>query len=96
MSWSGASNTHDLVSFSREALETIPLEHFMEELGQGAYKGAFRAAEENYFTALTNYVTKKVRKTSNGKTWVERLNGADVMTKNNAFTIGGAHVVPRN
>jgi hypothetical protein len=44
---------------SREALETIPLEHFMEELGQGAYKGAFRTAEENYFTALTNYVTKK-------------------------------------
>ena len=70
----------------------------MKELGQGAYKGAFRAAEENYFTALTNYVTKKVleRKPSNGKTWVERLNGADVMTKNNAFTIGGAHVVPRN
>jgi hypothetical protein len=31
----------------------------MKELGQGAYKGAFRAAEENYFTALTNYVTKR-------------------------------------
>ncbi len=41
----------------------------MKALGQGAYKGAFRAAEENYFTALTNYVTKKVleHKTSNGR-----------------------------
>lgn len=36
-----------------------------------------------------NYVTKKTleRKTSNGLPWEGRLNGADVLTKHNAFSI---------
>ncbi len=81
--------TQDVVRFSREALHTVELEHFVKDLGDGPYKGAFRAAEENFFSALTNFVTKKVLEvtTSNGKRWAERLNGADVMTKNNAYTM---------
>lgn len=81
--------THDIVRFSREALQTVELEHFVKDMGEGPYKGAFRAAEENFFSALTNYVTKQVLEvtTSNGKRWAQRLNGADVMTKNNAYTM---------
>jgi hypothetical protein len=58
-------------------------------LGSGLHKGNFRGAEENYFNALTNYVTKKMleKATSNGKRWAERLNGADSMTKHNAFSM---------
>nr|WP_319486321.1 MBL fold metallo-hydrolase [uncultured Cohaesibacter sp.] len=80
--------THDIIRFSREALLEVELEYFLKELG-GTYKGAFRAAEENYFSAITNLVTKNVLEvtTSNGQRWAERLNGADVMTKNNAYTM---------
>lgn len=80
--------THDMVRYSREALHAVPLEHFVKDMS-GRYKGAFRAAEENYFSAVTNYATKKVLETptSNGKLWEQRLNGADVMTKNNVYTM---------
>lgn len=85
----GIEYLEDLVRFSREALETIPMDYFLKQLGTGAYRAAFRVAEDNYFCALTNYVTKQMleRVTSNGKRWAERLNGADVMTKYNAFAM---------
>jgi glyoxylase-like metal-dependent hydrolase (beta-lactamase superfamily II) len=75
----------DLVKFSREALLEVPLKYFLKQLGDGPYKGAYRAAEENYFNAITNLATKRVleRTTSDGRKWTDRLNGADVMTKNN-------------
>jgi glyoxylase-like metal-dependent hydrolase (beta-lactamase superfamily II) len=80
---------HDLVNFSREALQEVPLKYFLKQLGDGPYKGAYRAGEENYFNAITNLATKRVleRTTSDGRKWVERLNGADVMTKNNVATM---------
>jgi len=42
------------------------------------------------FETVTNYVTKQMleKVTSNGKTWPERLNGADIMTKHNAYSMG--------
>ena len=81
--------TQDLVRFSKDALETVPIDYFLKETGDGAYKGAFRAAEENYFAGVCNYAVQKLleRKTSNGQTWTERLNGADVMSKNNIFFV---------
>ena len=84
----GVEYIDDLVRYSREALETIPMEYFHTGM-EGPYKAAFRAVEENYFAALVNYVTKKTleRKTSNGQKWEERINGADVLTKHNAFSI---------
>ena len=84
----GVEYLDDLVRYAREALETIPIEYFHTGM-DGPYRAAFRAVEENYFAALVNYVTKKVleRKTSNGMRWEERLNGADVLTKHNAFAI---------
>jgi glyoxylase-like metal-dependent hydrolase (beta-lactamase superfamily II) len=80
---------HDLVNFARQALQEVPLKYFLKQLGDGPYKGAYRAAEENYFNAITNLATKRVleRTTSDGRKWVERLNGADVMTKNNVATM---------
>ena len=84
----GVEYIDDLVRYAREALETIPMEYFHAGM-DGPYKAAFRAVEENYFAALVNYVTKKTleKKTSNGQRWEERLNGADVLTKHNAFSI---------
>ena len=84
----GVEYIDDLVRYSREALETIPIEYFQQNM-DGKYRAAFRAVEENYFAALVNYVTKRVleRRTSNGKLWAERLNGADVLTKHNAFSM---------
>jgi hypothetical protein len=84
----GVEYIDDLVRYSREALETIPIEYFHQNM-DGKYRAAFRAVEENYFAALVNYVTKRVleRRTSNGKLWEERLNGADVLTKHNAFSM---------
>jgi len=85
----GREYAHDLVNFSRAALQEVPLQYFLKQLGSGAYRGAYRAAEENYFNAVTNLATKRVlgRTTSDGRKWVERLNGADVMTKNNVATM---------
>jgi glyoxylase-like metal-dependent hydrolase (beta-lactamase superfamily II) len=85
----GREYMHDLVDYSREALETIDFEYFVKQLGTGKYRAAFRAIEENYFNACANFVTKKMldKVTSNGKKWTERLNGADVMTKHNAFYV---------
>ncbi len=79
----------DLVRFSREGLETVEIGFFMKQLGNGAHRGAFRAAEENYFNAVTNYVTKKMLEvtTSNGKRWAERLNGVESMTHHNVFSM---------
>ena len=85
----GREYMHDLLDFSREALETIEFEYFLKQLGTGPYRAAMRAAEEKYFNVCTNFVTKKMldKVTSNGKKWPERLNGADVMTKHNAFYV---------
>lgn len=85
----GLEYLEDLVRFAREALETVDLHYFMRQLGDGAQMGAFRNAEENYFNALTNYGTKKMleRVTSNGKRWVERLNGVEAMTHHNMFSM---------
>jgi glyoxylase-like metal-dependent hydrolase (beta-lactamase superfamily II) len=85
----GIEYIEDLVRFAREALETIPIHHFVQELGDGRYRAAFRLAEENYFNALTNYATKKMleRVTSNGKRWAERLNGVEAMTQHNVFSM---------
>jgi len=83
----GKEYLDDLAALAREALETVEVEYFAKQMGQGLYRAAFRWVEEEYFTACTNYVTKKMleKTTSNGKTWAERLNGADVMTKHNAY-----------
>jgi glyoxylase-like metal-dependent hydrolase (beta-lactamase superfamily II) len=85
----GIEYVDDILHYAREALETIPITYFQQGMGEGAYRAAFRAVEENYFAALVNYVTKRVleRKTSNGQQWAERLNGADVLTKHNAFAL---------
>jgi hypothetical protein len=65
----GREYAHDLVKFSREALLEVPLKYFLNQLGDGPYKGAYRAAEENYFNAITNLATKRVleRTTSDGR-----------------------------
>ena len=83
----GKEYLDDLAGLAREALETIDVEYFLKQMGNGPYKAAFRWVEEEYFTACTNYVTKKMLelKGANGLTWAERLNGADVMTKHNAY-----------
>src|SRR5574337_1107500 len=85
----GLEYLEDLVRFAREGLETVDMGYFMRQLGDGPQKGAFRNAEENYFNALTNYVTKKLleRVTSNGKHWAERLNGVEAMSWHNAFSM---------
>ena len=77
----------DLIGFAREALQTVEFEFFAKQVGRGKYRGAFRWVEEEYFAACTNYVTKRMleKKGANGKTWAERINGADVMTKHNAY-----------
>jgi glyoxylase-like metal-dependent hydrolase (beta-lactamase superfamily II) len=79
----GKEYMDDLAALAREALETVEFEYFAKQLGQGKYSAAFRWVEEQYFAACTNYVTKIMleKKTSNGKTWAEWLNAADVMTK---------------
>jgi hypothetical protein len=83
----GKEYLDDLAALAREALETVEIEYFLKQMRDGAYRAAFRWVEEEYFTACTNYTTKKMleKATSNGKTWAERLNGADVMTKHNAY-----------
>ncbi len=83
----GREYMRDLMNSARTALETIPIDYFLKQIEGTSYRAAFRWAEESYFNALTNYVTKQVltKKTTNGKTWAERLNGADVMTKHNAY-----------
>ena len=45
--------------------------------------------EVNYFAGVCNYALDQLltRRTSNGQTWVERLNGADVMSKNNIYFV---------
>ena len=75
----GREYAHDLLTFSRQAIREVPLDYFLKQLGGGSYRGAYRAAEENFFNAVTNLATKRVleRRTSNGHTWTERLNGAD-------------------
>lgn len=85
----GLEYLEDLVRFSREALETVEIEYFVKKLGAGVHRGAFRAAEENYFNAVTNYGTKKMLEvvTSNGKRWAERLNGVEAMTHHNVFSM---------
>lgn len=85
----GLEYVEDLVRFAREALETIPLDYFMKQLGDGRQKAAFRSAEENYFNAMTNFATKKMleRVTSNGKRWAERLNGVEAMTQHNVYSM---------
>lgn len=85
----GLEYLEDLVRFSREALETVELEYFIKQLGDGPHKGAFRNAEEAYFNALTNYGTKKMLEvvTSNGKHWAERLNGVEAMTHHNVHSM---------
>jgi glyoxylase-like metal-dependent hydrolase (beta-lactamase superfamily II) len=85
----GLEYFEDLVRFAREALETLPLDYFLKQLGNGRQKGAFRAAEENYLNALTNFATKKMleRVTSNGKRWAERLNGVEAMTHHNVYSM---------
>jgi len=78
-----------MISYRTPEKRTIPIHHFVKELGDGQYRAAFRAAEENYFNALTNYATKKMveRATSNGKRWAERLNGVEAMTQHNVFSM---------
>jgi len=79
----------DLVMVAREALETVDLHYFMNQLGDGTHKGAFRDGEENYFNALTNYGTKKMleKVTSDGRRWAERLNGVQAMTSHNVYSM---------
>ena len=79
----------DLRQIAREALETVEAEYFFKEVVGTPYGAALRYVEEQYFTACTNYGTKKMltKVTSNGKTWPERLNGADVMTRHNMFSM---------
>lgn len=85
----GREYSQDLLTFSRQAMGEGPLQHFLRQLGSGPYRGAYRAAEENFFNAVANLATKRIleRITSDGRRWTERLNGADVMTKNNVSTM---------
>ncbi len=85
----GKEYSQDLLAFSRQAMGEVPLQHFLRQLGSGPYRGAYRAAEENFFNAVANLATKRIleRTTSDGRRWTERLNGADVMTKNNVSTM---------
>jgi glyoxylase-like metal-dependent hydrolase (beta-lactamase superfamily II) len=82
----GREYLHDLMGFAREALETIPVDYFAKQL-TGAQRANFRCAEENFFSACTNWVTKRMleKTDAKGRTWAERLSGADVMTKHNAY-----------
>jgi len=85
----GLEYVEDLASFAREALETVDMHYFTKQLDNGPQKAAFRTVEENYLNALTNYGTKKMleRITSNGKRWVERLNGVEAMTHHNVYSM---------
>ena len=82
----GREYLHDLLALSREALETIPMSYFSSQL-TGPQHANFRAAEENFFTACVNWVTKRMLEKTNaeGKRWVDRLSGVDVMTQHNAY-----------
>ena len=82
----GREYLHDLLALSREALETIPMSYFASQL-TGPQRANFRAAEENFFTACVNWVTKRMLEKTNaeGKRWVDRLSGVDVMTQHNAY-----------
>ena len=82
----GREYLRDLMGFAREALETIPVDYFAKQL-TGSQRANFRCAEENFFSACTNWVTKKMleKKDARGRTWAQRLSGADVMTKHNAY-----------
>jgi len=76
----------DLMGLAREALETVPVQYFVKQL-TGKQRSNFRWAEENYFSACVNWVTKRMleKTDANGRTWAQRLSGADVMTKHNAY-----------
>ncbi|HTV48574.1 MAG TPA: MBL fold metallo-hydrolase [Phycisphaerae bacterium] len=84
----GREFLQDLLTFAHEALLTIEFGYFIKQL-QGPYRASYRWAEASYFDACTNWVVKKMleKTTSNGKTWPERLNGVDVLMKDNAFFV---------
>jgi glyoxylase-like metal-dependent hydrolase (beta-lactamase superfamily II) len=85
----GLEYVEDLARFAREALEKVEMHYFAKQLDNGPQKAAFRTVEENYLNALTNYGTKKMLEcvTSNGKRWVERLNGVEAMTHHNVYSM---------
>lgn len=85
----GREYSQDLLAFARQAMQEVPLQYFLRQLGSGRYRGAYRAAEVNFFNAVANLATKRIleRTTSDGRGWMERLNGADVMTKNTVSTM---------
>jgi glyoxylase-like metal-dependent hydrolase (beta-lactamase superfamily II) len=82
----GRDYVQELMALAREALETIPFEYFIKQLS-APQRANFRLAEENYFSACTNWATKRMleKVDAQGRTWAQRLSGADVMTKHNAY-----------
>jgi len=86
----GREYLHDLLGLAREALETIPVQYFTRQL-TGKQRANFRWAEENYFSACVNWVTRRMlgKTDANGLTWARRLSGADVMTNHNGYVKRG-------
>jgi glyoxylase-like metal-dependent hydrolase (beta-lactamase superfamily II) len=77
--------TNDIITFAKEALDNGEELEYIERIG---FSNAW-VLWENYFNEMTNYVTKKTleKVTDDGRTWAQRLAGADVMTKYHAYSI---------
>ena len=82
----GRDYLQQLRDLAREALVTVDFQYFAKQL-TGERRASFRWAEETYFGALTNWVTKRMLATADerGRTWDQQLSGADVMTKHDAY-----------
>ena len=82
----GRDYLRELQRLAREALETVDISYFRKQLSPER-RANYRWVEEEYFSACTNYVTKKMleKRDAQGRTWAQRLSGVDVMTKHNAY-----------
>jgi glyoxylase-like metal-dependent hydrolase (beta-lactamase superfamily II) len=80
---------HDVLAFSQEAIKEMST----PEVSQGFLTGLGREQQpvgaENWMNSMANYITEKTltKKTSDGRTWPERLAGATSWTKYHAYTV---------
>jgi glyoxylase-like metal-dependent hydrolase (beta-lactamase superfamily II) len=80
---------HDVRDFADEAIKELSA----PEVSKGFLTGLGREHQlvgaENWMNSMANYITEKTltKKTSDGRTWPERLAGATPFTKYHAYTV---------
>jgi glyoxylase-like metal-dependent hydrolase (beta-lactamase superfamily II) len=75
----------DMVAISKEGLEQCGYLEILERIGSSNGWVLW----DNYLNEITNWATKQIltKTTSNGRTWAQRLAGADVMTKYHIYCL---------